>query len=74
VKIELLVDGTVKGDCSCEAEFLSFQAAVYSALSEMQEELTSQRRARAKSKMALLNETVFKTAPTDRTEEDREAE
>lgn len=66
MKIELLVDGVVAGDCSCEADFLSFQAAVYSALSEMQSELTSERRARAKSKMALLNEKVFRTAPTDR--------
>lgn len=73
MKIELVVNGSPAAECNSEAEFLKFQAAVFSALSDMQLTHESERRQRAKSKMAHLNETVFKTVPKDRNEADQEA-
>lgn len=73
MKIELIVDGSLTAECNSEAEFLKFQAAVFNALYCMQLTHDSERRERAKSKMAHLNETVFKTVPKDRNEADQEA-
>lgn len=66
MKIELVVDGKVSAECSDETEHLAFHAAVYSALSDMQKTHLAERRERAKSKMNLLNEVVFKTDPMGR--------
>ncbi|WP_404647681.1 hypothetical protein [Raoultella ornithinolytica] len=73
MKIELIVDGRPTAECNSEAEFLAFQAAVFNALSAMQLTHEIERRERAKSKMARLNEMVFKTVPKDRNEADQEA-
>ncbi|EMN0592777.1 TPA: hypothetical protein MAQ12_005005 [Klebsiella pneumoniae] len=73
MKIELVVDGCPTAECNSEVEFLAFHAAVFNALSAMQLTHETERRERAKSKMARLNETVFKTAPKDRNEADQEA-
>ncbi|HAU4359661.1 hypothetical protein [Klebsiella oxytoca] len=73
MKIELVVDGSPTAECNSEMEFLAFQAAVFNALSAMQLTHEIERRERAKSKMARLNEMVFKTAPKDRNEADQEA-
>ncbi len=73
MKIELVVNGSPTAECNSEAEFLAFQAAVFSALSDMQLTHESERRDRAKSKMAHLNEIVFKTVPKDRNEAGQEA-
>lgn len=61
MKIELVVDGKITAECTEETQFLAFHAAIYSALSDMQLTLQNERRARAESKMNLLNELVFKT-------------
>lgn len=74
MKLELVVNGQNRASCSSEADFLSFQASVFLALSEMQKELNNQSRTLAASKMAQLNEKVFKRVPKDRTVEDQEAE
>lgn len=66
MKIELVVNGQITAECSDESEFLAFNAAVFSALSDMQLTLHSERRARSKSKMAAFNEKFFKTDPTGR--------
>lgn len=66
MKIELVVNGKITAECSDESEFLAFNAAVFSALSEMQLTLHSERRASSKSKMAAFNEKFFKTDPTGR--------
>ena len=52
---------------------MAFKAAVFNALSAMQLTHEIERRERAKSKMARLNEMVFKTVPKDRNEADQEA-
>lgn len=67
------MDGCPTAECNSEMEFLAFQAAVFNALSAMQLTHEIERRERAKSKMARLNEMVFKTAPKDRNEADQEA-
>ncbi|EQB1484613.1 hypothetical protein ACYCEJ_001204 [Enterobacter hormaechei] len=64
MKIELKVDGKTTAECSDESQFLAFNAAVFSALSDMQLALEVERRARAKSKMASFNEKFFKKVPT----------
>ena len=56
MKIELKVDG--------KSQFLAFNAAGFSALSDMQLALEVERRARSKSKMASFNEKFFKKVPT----------
>lgn len=66
MKIELKVDGKTTAECSDESQFLAFNAAVFSALSDMQLTLHAERRARSKSKMAAFNEKFFKTDPTGR--------
>lgn len=66
MKIELVVNGKITAECSDESEFLAFNAAVFSALSDMQLTLHSERRARSKSKMAAFNEKFFKTDPMGR--------
>lgn len=66
MKIELVVDGKTTAECSDESQFLAFNAAVFSALSDMQHALQAERRARAKSKMASFNENNFKTDPKGR--------
>ncbi|EPD5055153.1 MULTISPECIES: hypothetical protein [Enterobacter cloacae complex] len=64
MKIELKVDGKTTAECSDESQFLAFNAAVFSALSDMQLALETERRARAKAKMASFNEKLFKKVPT----------
>lgn len=66
MKIELVVNGKITAECSDESEFLAFNAAVFSALSDMQLTLHSERRARSKSKMVAFNEKFFKTDPMGR--------
>lgn len=63
MKIELVVDEKITAECTDETQFLAFQAAVFSALSDMQIALQAERRARAQSKMASFNEVLFKTDP-----------
>lgn len=66
MKIELVVDEKITAECTDETQFLAFQAAVFSALSDMQLTLAAERRARVKSKMDAFNKVFFKTDPKGR--------